>query len=58
MDKGAEVSEAVRGAAYERRSLVEMFGGESPISLEDGLVEGYVGGVMGMPREVFANVRL
>ncbi|CAJ1387564.1 unnamed protein product [Effrenium voratum] len=35
MDKGAEVSEAVRCAAYERRSLVEMFGGESPISLED-----------------------
>ncbi|CAK9034610.1 unnamed protein product [Durusdinium trenchii] len=35
MDHGAEVGEAVRQAAFARRSLREMFGGSSPIGLED-----------------------
>ena len=35
MDHGAEVSDAVREAALARRSLREMFGGASPIELED-----------------------
>lgn len=35
MDHGAEVSETIREAAFARRSLREMFGGSSPISLED-----------------------
>ena len=35
IDRGAEVSDAVREAAFARRSLREMFGGESPITLEE-----------------------